>query len=269
MDNEQLLDLLQNKPKGLLEQLKYFEYELAKLEEQKGNSKIKRRIRSEIDNLRHDISVFDEILNESKESLESSFYEGQKLSDETISMVNSGLDNLPKKKVYGYAVFTGVSLSLLITSLYSQDYILLIASLLLLVSAYRFYKKSTFHQLERGSKITNRAVEMMNLIDKKIEQIEAVKQEIFFAQKRQKNNVYGTHQERRSWLEENFNALKNGSIKIEDIANDETLVEIKKIKGEEGSDNLIAKQLAEVYFEKFNSIISHDQIKGMVIYKNR
>lgn len=201
MDNEQLLDLLQNKPKGLLAQLKYFEYELAKLEKQKGNSKIKRRIRSEIDNLRHDISVFDEILNEEKQNLESSFYEGQQISNETISMIKSGLDNFPKKKLYGYAVFTGVSLSLFINALYFQDYILLIASLLLLVSAYRFYKKSTFYQLERGSKITNRANETNKQIDKKIEQIEAIKQEIFFAEKRNDSTKKNNHFERTDWLE--------------------------------------------------------------------
>lgn len=201
MDNEQFLDLLQNKPKGLLEQLKYFEYELAKLEEQKGNSEYKRRIKKEIDNLRYDISVFDEILNESKQSLESSFYKGQKLSDETNSMVNSGLDNLSKKKLYGFAVFTGVSFSLLITSLYSQDYILLIASLLFIASAYLFYKKSTFYQLERGSKITNRAVEMMKQIHKKIEKIEAVKQEIFFAEKRNDSTKKNNHFEHADWLE--------------------------------------------------------------------
>ena len=202
MDNEQLLDLLQNKPKGLLEQLKYFEYELAKLEEQKGNSKIKRRIKSEIENLRYDISVFDEILNKTKQNLDSSFYEGKHISDETVSMVKNGIENISKKKVYGYAVFLGVSVGLLINSLYNLNYILLIASLLFLISAYLFYKKSMFYQLDRGIKITKEAFELMAETANKIKLIEALKQEIFFAHKRNDSTQNNNHFENAVWLEE-------------------------------------------------------------------
>lgn len=202
MDNEQLLDLLQNRPKGLLEQLKYFEYELSKLEKQKGNSEIKRRIRSEIDNLRYDISVFDEILNESKPKLESIFYSGQQLCDKSTSVINSELDNLPKKELFGYAVFTGVSLSLLIVSLNSQDYILLIASLLFLVSAYLFYRKSKLIGLINLNKEVKETTELLTVIEDEMELREALKQEIFFAQKRNdtaKNS--NSHFEYKDWLE--------------------------------------------------------------------
>ncbi len=84
-----------------------------------------------------------------------------------------------------------------------------------------------------------------------------------------KPNTQIYHTDNREWLEKHFRGLKNGEFNIRELANKETLSNIDEIKGKQGSDNLIAKQLSVLYKEKFDCSISIDQIKGMVIYKNR
>ena len=60
-----------------------------------------------------------------------------------------------------------------------------------------------FYQLERGSKITNKAIELMEKNAEKIDLIEALKQEVFFAQKRNDSKENSNkHFEKSEWLEE-------------------------------------------------------------------
>lgn len=84
-----------------------------------------------------------------------------------------------------------------------------------------------------------------------------------------KSNKLVYHTDNREWLMKHFLGIKKGEVNIRKLANKESLLKIDEIKGKEGSDNMIAKQLSILYEQIFNTPISPDQIKGMVIYKNR
>lgn len=253
---------------SVLERLNYLEKFLKKLENDKSATLLKKRIKNEISVLNFDIGI---LLGDIKTEEQQIKRQEEELNEFEKGVFAKFKERFDTKLSISFFLVLIVIFSLPAIALYDLTYALytlLTLFVFIIVLAIVLFGKFKF--LITGlRKSFGKSQAKKKELKKRKENLKKLKIHLENAHRDDSMNDYGFHSQNRDWLEEKFDELKKGELDYSNIEDDSLKENLINVKGRGNSDNKIAKQLSILYWYKFEMKISPDQIKGMVIYKNR
>lgn len=241
------------------------------------DSKLKKRIVNEIAVLKYDIETLQlEITDKNIEidAFKAQIIELEKRNNELFKLSRIYFGKPFIDKVKFFLTFFSICYLSYVIIIYDNMYLRLgysiFAVLFVIYMIVNHYKYISSFVKRRRSLLSKK-----KKLNERKKVLEDLKQRIYFISKTNDSNSKAItyHSENKEWLEEHFLLIKSCEFDFDEIEHDEVKKEILAVRGKvtngKCSDNLTANRLAILYNYKLGLKISADQIKGMIIYKNR